>query len=79
MYPLPEVEQALPRPAQVRRDRFPPKPMTPEAALARLRRREKKILYDQIRERKRAKGLSGPTAGNRETEDPVGAGDKGRP
>jgi hypothetical protein len=27
--------------------------MTPEAALARLRRREKKILYDQIRERRR--------------------------
>jgi hypothetical protein len=40
-------------PAQIRRDRFPPKPMTPEAALARLRRREKKILYDQIRERRR--------------------------
>jgi hypothetical protein len=30
----------------------PPKPLTPEAELARLRRREKKILSDQIRERK---------------------------
>jgi hypothetical protein len=38
--------------------------LTPEAELARLRRREKKILYNQIRERKRAKGLSRPTAGD---------------
>jgi hypothetical protein len=34
-------------------DRFPPKPLAPEAELARLRRREKKVLYDQIRERSR--------------------------
>jgi hypothetical protein len=36
----------------VRRSQFPPKPITPQAEIARLRRREKKILFDQIRAQK---------------------------
>jgi hypothetical protein len=36
-----------------RRGRFPPKPLTPERELARLRRREKQIVCDQIREKKK--------------------------
>jgi hypothetical protein len=43
-------QEAQPTRAQIRRDRFPPKPLTPEAELAVLRRREKQVLYDQIRE-----------------------------
>jgi hypothetical protein len=55
----------VPTPAQIRRDRFPPKPR---------RRTERTILYDQIRRRTQANGRSGPTAGNRHAEGPVKAG-----
>jgi hypothetical protein len=42
--------------------------------LTRMRRAEKKILHDQIRERRQANGRRGPTAGNRLAEGPVEAG-----
>jgi hypothetical protein len=43
--------------ASIRRDSFPAKPLTPQAELARLQRRMKKVLGDEIRaERKVRKG-----------------------
>jgi hypothetical protein len=41
--------------AAARRDQYPPQPQTPQAELARLRRQEKKILNDAIREMKTVK------------------------
>jgi hypothetical protein len=69
-----EQTRSAPTKAQIRRDHYPPRPLSPEVQLARMRRAEKKILNDQIRARNQANGRSGPTAGNRHAEGPVGAG-----
>jgi hypothetical protein len=51
--------------ASIRRDSFPAKPLTPQSELARIRRREKKVLGDEIRaERKARKGAK------KEAEEP---------
>jgi hypothetical protein len=39
--------------AQVRSDRFSPKPLRQEEELTRLRRREKKVFYDRVRTRRK--------------------------
>jgi hypothetical protein len=74
--PHSDEEQTQEAKAQVRRNRFSPKLLTVDEDLARLWRRERKLMYDEIRaERKQGKGgKSGPTAGNRETGGPVEAG-----
>jgi hypothetical protein len=61
--------------AQVRRNRFA-KPLTREEELARLRRRERQLVHDEISQQwnQRKGGGSGPTAGNRHAGGPVEAG-----
>jgi hypothetical protein len=41
-----QTQEIAPTIAEVRRTQFPPKTITPQAEMARLRRREKKILFD---------------------------------
>jgi hypothetical protein len=47
-----QIQEMAPAIAEIRRTQFPPKPITPQAEIARLRRREKKIMFGQIRAQK---------------------------
>jgi hypothetical protein len=50
-----ESESRVESRASLRRDRYPARPLSKQAELARLRRREKKVMYDELRALKKAR------------------------